>query len=130
MRNRSMMPVVMSRATEIAVDAAPKPAQSRMMPGHDVVDVAARRVDRAAEDEREQQHEHGRQHDRHEQRLGVAQGVPEAAADEDGLGGERASAGRVGRERGTRGGDAPVAMWSVVMIEPSFELGAAGARRR
>ena len=35
------------------------------MPGHHVVDVRARRIDRAAEDEREQQHEHHRQHDRH-----------------------------------------------------------------
>jgi len=32
-RNRSMIPVVMSRATYIAVELAPNPAQSRMMPG-------------------------------------------------------------------------------------------------
>jgi hypothetical protein len=32
-RNRSMMPVVMSRETAMAVDDAPNPAQSRMMPG-------------------------------------------------------------------------------------------------
>ena len=32
-RKRSMMPVVMSFATETAVDAEPNPAQSRMMPG-------------------------------------------------------------------------------------------------
>ena len=32
-RKRSMMPVVMSRDTEIAVDDAPNPAHSRMMPG-------------------------------------------------------------------------------------------------
>ncbi len=32
-RNRSMMPVVISRDTDTAVEDAPKPAHSRMMPG-------------------------------------------------------------------------------------------------
>ncbi len=32
-RKRSMMPVCRSRATYTAVDAAPKPAHSRMIPG-------------------------------------------------------------------------------------------------
>ena len=66
---------------------------------HDVVDVAARRIDRAAEHEREQQHEHHGEHDRHEQRLAVAQRVAQAPRHEDALGGEagdaRTDAGRL-----------------------------------
>ena len=73
-RNRSMMPLPMSSAMPIAVVAGGEHDRLGEDPGHQELAVdSVRRIagqrDRAAEDEREQQHEHDRLEDREDREL-------------------------------------------------------------
>ena len=74
--------------------------------GHHVVHVLGAGLDGAAEDVDEQQHQQHRQHHRHQQRVRVADGVPEAAPDH----GDRVGHGvRGGAHRALTAGSRPPA---------------------